>query len=90
MEFPHRELHTQESHIRSIVSLQDKCRLSCSLVLVHLYSYLAKCYNNIHIQSAVVYNKSDKAAINIFGWKPKLSGGSNNQSGKTKRYLGVF
>lgn len=44
----------------------------------------------MHIKSAVVYNKSEKAAINILGWYPKLSGGSNNQSGKTKRYLGVL
>lgn len=88
----HSELHTKEYQtiLRSIASLQDKCGMSCSLVLVHLYSNLEKCYNNMHIQSIVVYNKSEKAAINILGWEPKLSGGSNNQSGKTKQYLGVF
>lgn len=51
---------------------------------------LKKHYNNIHKQSAIVYNKSEKAAINILGWEPKLLGGSENQSGKTKQYFGVL
>ncbi len=64
------ELSAQKFQIilRPTASLQDKCGLSCSLVLVHLYSNLKKCYNNIHKQSAIVYNKSEKAAINILGW----------------------
>lgn len=65
----HSELPTQEFQtiLRPTASFLDKCGLSLSLVLVYLYSDL-KCYNNIHKQSAIVYNKSEKSAINILGW----------------------